>query len=256
MQRSNDCSTNSPDRIAEFFLLGRVDFDAWLAFQRRLAYQAACELRNKIVVVCCEHAAGITVGRKGSRAHIRLTQQELDRAELSVRWVNRGGGVVLHGPGHLAIYPIVSLDGCGWSIKEFVGHFHAGLQATIESLGIRTESRGDSTSIWSRRGLLAAMGVALQNRTTTHGAYLNVNPSQTWQGYIDTAAGQSGGKARESTSSLLAERRRAVRMTEVRTAFVEQLVKAFGCTSHHVHTSHPWLRQNTGSDRDHVAHIT
>ena len=243
------------DRVAEFLLLGRLDFDAWQSFQRRLAYQASSDVRNRLVVVCCEHSPVITVGRNGSRAHIRLTQEELNRAELSVRWVDRGGGVVLHGPGHLAIYPIASLDGCGWSTVEFMRHFHDGLRATIESLGIRTVTRGNSTSIWTRRGLLVATGVAIGDRTTTHGAFINVNPQRSWHGFIDTAAGQSGGDPQAATSSLFAERRRAVRMTEVRSALVEHLSNAFGCQRHDIHTVHPWLNHTTGSAREHVAHV-
>jgi lipoyl(octanoyl) transferase len=232
-----------------------VDYGIWESFQRRLAYQASADVRNRLVVVCCEHSPVITVGRNGSRAHIRLTQEELDRAELSVRWVNRGGGVVLHGPGQLAIYPIASLDGCGWSTAEFMGRFHHGLRATVESLGIRTLPRGESTSIWTRRGLLVATGVAVGDRTTTHGAFVNVNPPPSCHGYIDTAAGQSGGDRHSTTSSLFAERRRAVRMSEVRSAVVEHLTVSFGCDRHELHSMHPWLKQTTGSAREHVARV-
>lgn len=243
------------DRVGEFLLLGSLDYEAWLMLQRRLAYQARCDQHNRIVVVCCEHPPLITVGRNGSRAHIRLTQEALDRADLGVRWVQRGGGVVLHGPGQLAIYPIAALDGCGWTVDEFMQQFHNGLRAAIESLGVRTESRGNSTSLWTRRGLLAATGVAIEQRITTYGAFLDVNPQQTARGFIDTAAGQSGDDPRATTSSLLAERRRAVRMTEVRTALVEHLAQAFHCDRFDIHTTHPWLKQSTGFAREHLAHL-
>jgi lipoyl(octanoyl) transferase len=246
---------NSNDRVVEFFLLGRLNYGSWQSFQRRLAYQASADVRNRLVVVCCEHSPVITVGRNGSQAHIRLTQEQLTRAELSVRWVNRGGGVVLHGPGQLAIYPIASLDGCGWSTAEFMRYFHDGLRATIESLGIRTVTRGDSTSIWTRRGLLVATGVAVADRTTTHGAFVNVNPEKSWQGFIDTAAGQSGGDRQTATSSLFAERRRAVRMTEVRSAVVEHLTYAFGCQRYEIHSAHPWLKNTTETSQEHAARV-
>jgi lipoate-protein ligase B len=134
-------------------------------------------------------------------------------------------------------------------------YFHDGLRATIESLGIRMETRGDSTSIWTRRGLLAATGVAVEDRTTTHGAFVNVNPSPNCQGFIDTAAGQSGGDPCTASSSLLAERRRAVRMTEVRSALVVHLASSFGCDRHDIHTAHPWLKQTSGTACEHVADL-
>ena len=42
-----------------------------------------------------------------------------------VRWVNRGGGCVLHLPGQLAIYPILALDRLGLGLQAFLDHLHA-----------------------------------------------------------------------------------------------------------------------------------
>ena len=96
--------------VAEFRLLGRVPFDAFLALQSRLVYEAGGLAEPRIVVLLCEHPDLITVGRAGSRGHIRFSNDQLKHEQLGVRWISRGGGCVLHAPGQLAVYPIVPLS--------------------------------------------------------------------------------------------------------------------------------------------------
>ena len=65
--------------------------------------------RDSACLILCEHPPLITVGRQGSRGHIRFDTEELFVRGWPVRWVNRGGGCLLHLPGQLAIYPILPL---------------------------------------------------------------------------------------------------------------------------------------------------
>src|SRR5882757_3012289 len=102
------------DFTLQVYLLGVVEFESALVLQRRLAYQVAGE-RDGAVILLCEHPPLITVGRQGSRAHILCEPEELRAREWRVRWVNRGGGCVLHQPGQLVVYPIVALDRLGLS---------------------------------------------------------------------------------------------------------------------------------------------
>src|SRR5262252_2625833 len=102
----------SADIALQAYLLGTVDFDAALALQRQLVYQVGGE-RDQAALVLCEHPAAITVGRQGSRAHILYEPEELHSLRWRVRWVNRGGGCLLHLPGQLAVYPILPLDRLG-----------------------------------------------------------------------------------------------------------------------------------------------
>ena len=64
-------------------LLGTVDFEDCLSLQRRLAYDALSRADGRIVVLICEHPPLITIGRSGSRAHVRLTGAELAQRQLA-----------------------------------------------------------------------------------------------------------------------------------------------------------------------------
>src|SRR4026209_1320262 len=99
----------STDRALRAYLLGSVDFDAILRLQRRLVYEIAGD-RLASALILCEHPPIITVGRDGSRGHIRFAPQALAARGWPIRWVNRGGGCLLHSGGQIAAYFILALN--------------------------------------------------------------------------------------------------------------------------------------------------
>src|SRR5947209_11132814 len=84
----------------QVFLQGATAFESALAFQRRQVYQVSGDPASAVLLLC-EHPPLITVGREGSRAHILYEPEELGARQWRIRWVNRGGGCILHLPGQL-----------------------------------------------------------------------------------------------------------------------------------------------------------
>src|SRR5436190_9986850 len=103
-------------RSAHGHLLGVVPFDAALALQQRLVYECGGERAARAVILLCEHEPLVTVGRQGSRLHVRADDEELARRGLEVRWVKRGGGAIVHAPGQLAAYAVVPLMRFGLTV--------------------------------------------------------------------------------------------------------------------------------------------
>lgn len=226
--------------LIAFHLLGTVDFDACLALQARLVYEAGGRDDDRIVVLLCEHPPLITIGRNGSRGHVRLTEGELRRAQLPLRWISRGGGTVLHAPGQLAIYPIVPLERRGWSVGEYLRRLKQGLADAITSLQVKAQVPDDRPGVWGRRGQMAAVGIGVRNWVTLHGAWLNVHPAMHYFGRIDVAPPLAGGRGEKTTmSSLLSERQEPVTMTKVRAALTESLSAAFESPRQIVTSGHP-----------------
>ena len=60
----------------QVYLLGQLDFEAASALQRRIAFEVSGDPSTSAVLLC-QHPAGITVGRAGSRIHVRLSDEEL-----------------------------------------------------------------------------------------------------------------------------------------------------------------------------------
>jgi lipoyl(octanoyl) transferase len=222
----------------ETYLVGQIDFAACLALQHRLVFEAGGRKDGQISLLLCEHPPLVTVGRLGSRGHIHLSPRELTSRQLEVRWVNRGGGCLLHAPGQLAVYPIVPLAWHGFSVGEFLGRFQSGILATLAELNVAGQTRAGQHGIWGRSGQLVAFGAAVKSWTTYFGAYTNVDPAMPPFRGIETDP-----LGRTPASSLTVERRQPVRMATVRATIVRHLATAFGCQRYHLYTGHPLLAQ-------------
>ena len=231
-----------PSFAVQFHLLGTVGYEESQRLQRHLVYEAGGQDDGRIVVLLCEHPRLISVGRSGSRGHIRWTNEQLRRRQLEVRWVNRGGGCVLHGPGQLAIYPIVPLAWHRWTVGEYLGRFQRALTQTLDDLAVRWETYVPSSGVWGRSGQLVACGVAVRNWIACQGAFVNVNPAMRDYGFVDavdpltTVAGQ-----KSTMGSLFAERRQAVSIPKVRATLIPQLAASFGTDRYYLVTGHPLL---------------
>jgi lipoyl(octanoyl) transferase len=224
-----------------FHLLSTVDYERFLRLQRRLVYEAGGYDDGRITVLLCEHPALISVGRSGSRGHIRLSGEQLRRRHLSVRWVSRGGGCVLHGPGQIAVYPIVPLRWHGWSVGEYLERLRQSLAGTLDQLLVRYEF-GQQPGLWGRSGQLATWGIAVRNWITCHGAFINVNPMMTHYPFVDSVDPFRLEGSRKSTMGcLFAERRRAMTVAKVRATLIPNLAAALGTESYHLITGHPLL---------------
>lgn len=220
--------------MLEAYLLGLVDYEACLALQQRLVYEAGGRNDGQIALILCEHPETITVGRQGSRLHIHLDDHELLSQNIDIRWVNRGGSCIAHAPGQLAVYPVVPLDWHGWSVGEFLRRFQAGLAGVLEQLRIPCETRPNRHGLWGRTGQLAAMGIAVKSWVTYHGAFLNVEPSMRIVRMVETDAVEQ-----MAMSSLTIERQQPVKLPQVRSLVITQLAASFGCQQHHVYSHHP-----------------
>ena len=109
MYTAEPVRTTPADGALEVFLLGLVDFDAALFLQERLMMHVAQRDDGYGALLICEHPPLITIGRSGSQAEILCDAHELTARQIDVRWLNRGGGALVHVPGQLALYPILPL---------------------------------------------------------------------------------------------------------------------------------------------------
>src|SRR5712691_2322736 len=135
------------DLRLQVYLLGSVEFEAALALQQRLAYQVAGD-RNHAALVLCEHPPLITVGRQGSRSHLLCEPEELRARRWRVRWVNRGGGCLLHLPGQLAIYPILPLDRLALGLQSYLDRLHNVVAQVLGDFSVRAQTRPGRPGLW------------------------------------------------------------------------------------------------------------
>lgn len=224
----------------ELHLLGEVDFASCLALQHRLVYETSGHRDGQCTVLICEHPLGITLGRLGSRAHVQLPPRELESHRLTVDWVNRGGGAVLHTPGQLAVYPIVPLEKLGLTVGDYLERLHQALLDVLSDVSIAGQNKPQRHGIWGRSGQLVAIGAAVRDWVTYHGAFINVDPSmRLFRGVQHDPWDQT------PMSSLAAERKQPVKMAAVRASLPARLTAALGISRYHIHTGHPLLARRS-----------
>jgi lipoyl(octanoyl) transferase len=223
------------------YLLGEVDFEAVLGLQRRLVYQVAGE-PDGAAIILCEHPPLVTVGRQGSVAHLLFDEAELRARRWRVRWVNRGGGCILHLPGQLAVYPILALDRRRLGIRAYLSRLHDTLADTLADFGILGQRRPDQAGLWVGSHMIAQVGVAVLDWVCYYGAVLNVQADLQPFRWL-----KSDGCHEGRVTSIARERRGPLRPALVRQRLLEHFARRFDFAETAIFFDHPSLPRKASS---------
>jgi lipoyl(octanoyl) transferase len=225
----------------EVHLLGVVDFDSAVFLQERLVYEISGRSDTQGGLLLCEHPPLITVGRQGSHAHILADQHELESRQIDVRWLNRGGGCILHAPGQLAVYPIVPLDRLKMGLAEYRRRLEQSVIDLCRELRVPAFRQPNGPGVWCRCGRFTELGIAVRSWVTFHGLFINVSPSTELLRLVGTSC---DGKNERSTS-LATQRHRLTSMHVVREGIIRHLTANLGYEKFHLYTGHPLLKRTT-----------
>ena len=222
----------------EVYMLGLVDFTEVQQLQRRIVYELGEQ--GGATLILCEHPPTISVGRSGSRAHIGPDDELLQALGITVHWVNRGGGCVLHLPGQIAMYFALSLDMFGLNLQGYLDRLHLTIIQVLDEFDLTGSVRADRPGVFSGPARIATVGVAVSRSIAYHGLTLNVGPYL--DGY-DVLDEPGIGTAPLRYTSMEARRQRPTAMSKVREALIRNLEQVFGLERHHVYTHHPLIRR-------------
>lgn len=220
---------SSARRPVAVWLAGRIGLAAYADLAERLAWEVSEPAGRPPTLVLYEPAPAITIGRLGSRADVGLAEDELRARGLDVRFVGRGGGAVVHGPGQVGIGLFASLEDLGLTrhaLGPYLERLEAGLEGAVRRLRCGAARDSRMHGIFGRTGLLAAVGVALRRGIVWHGGFLNVQPALELHRRVRSVPVAVGGGA-NTMGSVEADLQRRVRLQDARAALVEQLVEAF-----------------------------
>ena len=202
--------------------LGLVSYrDAW-DIQLRLHTEVVDGGRPDTLLLV-EHPHVYTLGRRGQERDILVGAAELARLGVEVHHTDRGGEVTYHGPGQLVGYPILNLRRWGGGPLKYVRALERVLIETLAEFGVQSESEGRPTGVWVEDRKIAAIGVKVSRRVTTHGFALNVCPDLSYFDHIVPC-----GMPDSRVTSLSAEIGRRVAIAEVAPVLVDRFGEVFG----------------------------
>ncbi|MCB2147892.1 MAG: lipoyl(octanoyl) transferase LipB [Deltaproteobacteria bacterium] len=127
------------------------------------------------VILCVEHPRIFTLGRRGGRENLCVTDHFLAEKGVSVVPTDRGGNITYHGPGQLVAYPIIDLNRRRLKVVEFVSGLEQAMILTAGHWGIDARTDPANRGVWLNGDKLGSIGITVRRGVSFHGLALNVN---------------------------------------------------------------------------------
>ena len=179
--------------------------------------------RRSDTLILLEHPHTYTLGRRGRMDDILVDQTDLEHLGIEVHHTDRGGEVTYHGPGQLVGYPIIDLRRWGGGPLKYVRALEQVIAETLAEFGIEGTSEGRPTGVWVEDRKVAAIGVKVSRRVTSHGFALNVSTDLSYFQHIVPC-----GMPSAQVTSVSLELGETVCITDVVPIVVEKFGEVFG----------------------------
>jgi len=150
--------------------------EAW-QLQSNLVAAKYHKTTHKNVVLLLEHPPVFTLGRRGGLNNLRVSDNFLEKADIPVIQVERGGNITFHGPGQLVVYPIIHLQAAKLSVVHYVENLEEVMIRTAADWGITAVRNPINRGVWVGNRKLGSIGIAIRRGICFHGMALNVNTS-------------------------------------------------------------------------------
>jgi lipoate-protein ligase B len=167
---------------ADFPLMGYQE--AW-DLQVDLVAARKSRLVPEDVLLLMEHPPVFTMGRRGGRENLLVSEVFLQESGIPILHVERGGDITFHGPGQLVGYPIVDLHAGQWGVAGYVERLEEVMIRTAAHWGVCATRNPLNHGIWVGNSKLGSIGIAVRCGIAFHGFAFNVNVSLEPFGWIN-----------------------------------------------------------------------
>jgi lipoate-protein ligase B len=204
--------------------IGQTDYIVALNLQHHLLEKRALgEISDLLILL--EHPHTFTLGRLGRLAHLKVSEEELERSGIPLHRTSRGGDITYHGPGQMVGYSIIDLNRRERDIGRYLDGLEEVLVRALAAFGLAGERERGFRGIWVEGKKLASIGIGVRRWIGHHGFSLNVDPDL---GYFEkiVPCGLSG----RETTSMKRLMGKAPDPEEVRWAVSKAFVEFFSMT--------------------------
>jgi len=194
-----------------FLDLPITDYNEALALQERIV---AARVRGSLVddvLIFIEHKPVFTLGKRGGRQFLRVSESFLSSQEISVIQTERGGSITYHGPGQLVAYPVISLKENGLSVAAYVELLEEVMLRCAADYGVACRRDKKNRGVWTDVKKIGSLGIRVKRNVAMHGLALNVCPDLAPFSWMSPC-----GIEMAVVTSLAAEKRETVSVSTVR----------------------------------------
>ena len=203
--------------------LPRLEYSKALDLQRNLVRARHNNVIENDMVLMLEHPPVFSLGRKGDLKNLKVPKAFLEKMEIPVIRVERGGDITFHGPGQLVVYPIIDLNKARLKVMEYVEGLEDIMIRTASDWRITAEKKSVNRGIWVSNNKLGSVGISVRRAVCFHGFALNVNLSLKPFDWIHFCGLRNVG-----VTSMAQELSREISMTDVRQAVRYHFESFFG----------------------------
>ncbi len=208
--------------------LQQVSYLAALDLQKLLVDARKSKQINSNIILFLEHTPVFTLGRRGGKDNLTVSDTFLKDQNIPVVQTERGGNITYHGPGQLVAYLIIDLDHQRLSVEDYVTNLETVMLQTAAEFGIDASQNSKNRGIWVNNKKMGSIGIAIRHGITFHGLALNVNLSLVPFQWINPC----GMKDVEMTS-LKQELKQELSMESARDILKSKIKHVFGCQFEH-----------------------
>lgn len=177
------------------------------------------------VILCLEHPRVFTLGRRGGRENLCVSDDFLSAKGVAVMPTDRGGNITYHGPGQLVVYPIIRLSRRKFKVVDFVSALEQAMIRTAAHWGMAAGTDPANRGVWLNGDKLGSIGITVRRGISFHGLALNVNTDMEPFGWINPC-----GLNQVRMTSFERHLGKPVSMTAARQAMAVNLTAVFGIT--------------------------
>lgn len=157
--------------------LGLVDYAAAYGLQLDLVEKRRGGTVADDVFLVTEHPGTFTLGRRGGRENLRVSERFLQEKNIPLVHIERGGDITYHGWGQLVLYPILHLRQAGLTVSDYVACLEEIMIGLAAASGVTAGRDPRNHGVWVGDKKLGSVGIAVRHGVAFHGLALNVNIS-------------------------------------------------------------------------------
>lgn len=135
------------------------------------------ELGDRIFFV--QHPAVYTLGKRGGRENLVVSEQFLAEKGIEIVQTARGGNITFHGPGQAVLYPIINLERSKIGVADFVHGLEEIMMRTARQFGVEARRDPQNHGLWVGTQKIGSVGLSIKKGISIHGLALNVCPDLT-----------------------------------------------------------------------------
>lgn len=148
-------------------ILGRQPYEPiWQAMQSFTEHRTK-DTPDEIWLL--EHEPVFTLGRNGKKEHI------LDKTNIPIIEIDRGGQVTYHGPGQLIVYLMIDIKRHGLGVRKLVTLIEQSITDTLNEYQLNARAKKEAPGVYIGDAKIAALGLRIKKGCSFHGLSLNLN---------------------------------------------------------------------------------